>query len=69
MRNKTYSIRVKMIYETEMLVSDKSMNLALIKVSKVLNDSIRNKIDLTRIFDKNPIFKYKVELKNNLSNK
>ena len=44
MRYKTYKIKVKMIHETEMLVSEKSMNLALIKISRVLNDSVKNNI-------------------------
>lgn len=69
MRTKTYNVKVKMIYETEMMVSEKSMSLALIKISKVLNDCVENKVDLAKTFDKNPIFKYKVELINNLTSK
>jgi hypothetical protein len=69
MRKKTYNVKVKMIYETELMVSEKSVTLALIKVSKVLNDCIENKVDLSKTFDNDPIFKYKVELINNLANK
>lgn len=68
MRTKTYNIKIKMICETEMMVSEKSMDLALIKVSRVLNDNFDNNFDLRKIFDKKPIFKYKVELINNMSN-
>ncbi len=52
MRTKTYNVKIKMIYETEMMVSEKSMKLALIKVAKVLNDSVDNNIDLKKTFDK-----------------
>lgn len=69
MKNKQYMIKVKMIYETEMMVSEKSMDLALIKVARVLNDSVENNVDLTRTFDKKPNFKYKVELIDNMSKK
>lgn len=68
MRNKNYMIKVKMIKETEMIVSEKSMQKAMIKVSKVLNDYVENNIDLKKIFDKKPNFLYKAELMNNLSN-
>ena len=64
MRTKTYNVKIKMIYETEMMVSEKSMKLALIKVAKVLNDSVDNNIDLKKTFDKNPFFIYKIELMN-----
>ena len=68
MRNKNYMIKVKMIKETEMIVSEKSMQKAMMKVSKVLNDYVENNIDLKKIFDKKPNFLYKAELMNNLSN-
>lgn len=68
MRIKTYNVKIKMIYETEMMVSEKSMKLALIKVAKVLNDSVDNNIDLKKTFDKKPTFKYEIELINNMSN-
>lgn len=68
MRTKKYNVKIKMIYETEMMVSEKSMKLALIKVAKVLNDSVDNNIDLKKIFDKKPTFKYGIELINNMSN-
>lgn len=64
MRTKTYNVKIKMIYETEMMVSEKSMKLALIKVAKVLNDSVDNNIDLKKTFDKKPFFIYKIELMN-----
>ena len=53
MKIKTYNVKIKMIYETEMMVSEKSMKLALIKVAKVLNDSVDNNIDLKRHLIKN----------------
>lgn len=68
MRIKTYNLKIKMIYETEMMVSEKSMKLALNKVAKVLNDSVDNNIDLKKTFDKKPTFKYRVESINNMSN-
>mgnify|MGYP001659694100 FL=1 len=68
MRTKTYNVKIKMIYETEMMVSEKSMKLALIKVAKVLNDSVDNNIDLKKKFDKKPTFKYGIELINNMTN-
>ena len=68
MRTKTYNVKIKMIYETEIMVSEKSMKLALIKVAKVLNDSVDNNIDLKKTFDKKTTFKYGIELINNMSN-
>lgn len=68
MRNKNYMIKVKMIKETEMIVSEKSMQKAMMKVSKVLNNYVENNIDLKKIFDKKPNFLYKAELTNSLSN-
>lgn len=61
MRTKTYNVKIKMIYETEMMVSEKNMKLALIKVAKVLNDSVDNNVDLKKTFDCKPNFIYKVE--------
>lgn len=63
MRNKTYMVRVKMIKETEMMVSEKSMQKAILKVNKVLNDSVKEKVDLNKTFDNPPFFIYKAELK------
>ena len=68
MRTKTYNVKIKMTYETEMMVNEKSMKLALIKVAKVLNDSVDNNIDLKKTFDKKPTFKYGIEVINNMSN-
>lgn len=64
MRNKTYMVKVKMIKETEMMVSDKSMQKAILKVDKVLNDMVRKNVDLNKTFDNPPFFIYKAELKN-----
>lgn len=64
MRTKTYNIKIKMICETEMMVSEKSMQKALLKVNGVLTDLVNKKKDLSKTFDKPPFFVYKAELIN-----
>lgn len=61
MRNKTYMVKVKMLKETEMMISEKSMQKALIKVDNLLNNYIENDMDLKTIFDTKPNFIYKIE--------
>lgn len=61
MRNKTYMVRVKMIKETEMMVSEKSMQKAVIKVADLLNKCSENNVVLDKTFDCKPNFIYKVE--------
>lgn len=67
MKTKTYMVKVKMIKETEMMVTGISMNHVLMKVSKVMKDSVNKKVDLSKTFDSEPNFKYKVELIHNMS--
>lgn len=61
MRNKTYMVRVKMIKETEMMVSEKSMQKAVIKVADLLKKCSENNVVLDKTFDCKPNFIYKVE--------
>lgn len=61
MRNKTYMVKVKMIKETEMMVSEKSMQKAVIKVADLLNKCAENSVVLDKTFDGKPNFIYKVE--------
>ena len=61
MKNKKYRVRVKMIKKTEIIVSDKSMQKAILKVASLLNDCATNNIDLNKIFSDNPEFIYKIE--------
>ena len=61
MRNKTYMVKVKMLKETEMMVSEKSMQKAVIKVANLLNKCIEDSIVLDKTFDCKPNFIYKVE--------
>lgn len=61
MRNKTYMVRVKMIKETEMMVSEKSMQKAVIKVADLLKKCSDNDVVLNKTFDCKPNFIYKVE--------
>lgn len=61
MRNKKYRVKVKMIKETEIIVSDKNMQRAILKVASLLNDCITNNVDLSKTFNDNPDFTYKVE--------
>lgn len=61
MRNKTYMVKVKMIKETEMMVSEKSMQKAVIKVADLLKKCSDNDVVLNKTFDCKPNFIYKVE--------
>lgn len=61
MRNKNYMIKVKMIKETEMIVSEKSMQKAVIKVASLLNKCSDNNTILNKTFNSKPNFIYKVE--------
>lgn len=61
MKNKKYRVRVKMIKKTEIIVSDKSMQEAILKVASLLNDCATNNIDLNKIFSYNSEFIYKIE--------
>lgn len=61
MRTKIYEVRVKMIKETEMMVSEKSMQKAIIKVADLLNKCVENNVQLDKTFDDKPNFIYKVE--------
>lgn len=60
MKKKTYSVKVKMIKETEFYVEAKSMNLALIEVGEKLKN--KKESELTETFNKQGNFKYKVDL-------
>lgn len=61
MRNKNYMIKVKTIKETEMIVSEKSMQKAVIKVASLLNKCSDNNAILNKTFNSKPNFIYKVE--------
>lgn len=60
MKKKIYNIRVKLIYETEMKVSEKSMYLALLKFNNTLQEKIKDDGNLKNVFENRPTCKYKV---------
>lgn len=62
MRTKIYNIKIKMINETEMMISEKSMQKAMLKVNTTLTDMVKQKIDLSKTFENEPVFVYKAEL-------
>ena len=62
MKTKIYNIKIKMINETEMMISEKSMQKAMLKVNTTLTDMIKQKIDLSKTFENEPVFVYKAEL-------
>lgn len=70
MRNKTYMLKIKMIKETDMIVSEKSMQKAVIKVADLLNKCSDDSVLLDKTFNCKPNFIYKVkkisEIENNV---
>lgn len=62
---KQYSILIRKINESSILVSAKSKSQAIRKVDDFLQKCLENNIDLDTIFDKKATFHYKVLKSNN----
>lgn len=54
MKRKDYKVTVKLIFTTTMDHSQTSMEKAKAEVEMVVNDYIRNGLDIKKIFDKTP---------------
>ena len=63
---KQYSILIRKINESSILVSAKSKKQAITKVDSFLQKCLENNIGMDTIFDKKAVFRYKV-LKQNSS--
>ncbi len=55
---KDYLITIKKIEITEMMVKETSKAKAINKVDTLLNNCIENNVNLSKTFNKKPIFKY-----------
>lgn len=54
MKRKNYKVEVKLIFTTTMDHSQTSMKKAKSEVEMVVNDYIKNGLDIRKIFDKTP---------------
>ncbi len=61
MINKTYMVKIKMSKQTDMMVSETSMEKAVRKVTDLLSKCSDDSVLLDKIFNCKPNFIYKVE--------
>lgn len=61
MKRKKYKVQVKLVFTTIMDHEQTSMENAKKDVQRVINDYIKNKLDITKMFDTPPHTIYKVD--------
>lgn len=64
MRRKVYKVKVKIQFETTMDHSQTSMERAKQDVEKLINDYLKQGLDIRKIFEKPPRLIFKVETHN-----